>query len=329
MNRERIFALLIVILCSFSVIAGIILLSREEPKNTEFDTSRIKSMFPAKKDGIAVVNIYGEINFSPVSLPLSMMRGADSIVEQIDRFSKDSRVKAIILRINSPGGTVGATQEIFDAVTRAKQKGIKVVASLGDIAASGGYYIACASDRIVSNKGTITGSIGVLITSPNLNNLFKKYGITYNVIKSGAYKDTLAFWRDLTEEEQKLLQDTVNNVYEQFLFAVSGGRNIEVSKLRQIADGRIFSGEEAMESGLVDKLGGFDKAITIAAELSGIKGKPYIIRDISMPIEKIFEFLNPDSGNRFNQYLNTFPAPVKYIYSGSLTLENNIIQFQN
>ncbi|RMF94115.1 MAG: signal peptide peptidase SppA [Candidatus Schekmanbacteria bacterium] len=325
MTKERIFSIIIIVVSIFSVIAGIILLSRKVPEKTTFETSALKSVFPIKKDSIAVVNIYGEISFSPVSLPLSMMRGADAIVDQIDRFSKDSRVKAIILRINSPGGTVGATQEIFDAVIRAKQKGIKVVASLGDIAASGGYYIACACDRIISNKGTITGSIGVLITSPNLNSLFKKYGIKYNVIKSGAYKDTLAFWRDLTDEERKLLQNTVDNVYEQFLFAVAGGRNIEVSKLRKIADGRIFSGQEAMEAGLVDELGGFDKAVKVAAELAGIKGEPNLIRNVSIPLERLFEFFEKDSGNRFNRYLSSLPTPVKYLYSGNFDIDNNLI----
>ncbi len=329
MNKERVFSILIIILCTFSVIAGIILLSKKEPEKTTFDTSALKSLFPVKTESIAVVNIYGEINLSPVSLPLSMMRGADSVVDKIDRFSKDSRVKAIIIRINSPGGTVGATQEIFDAIIRAKQKGIKVVASLGDIAASGGYYVASACDKIVSNKGTITGSIGVIITSPNLNRLFEKYGIKYNVIKSGAFKDTLAFWRDLSDKERNLLQNTVNNVYEQFLFAVSGGRNIEVSKLRKIADGRIFSGEEAMEAGLVDELGGFDKAKTVAAELAGIKGELHIISDITLPIEQIFRFLDRDSGNSFNKYLNLNSSPVKYLYSESIGFKNSLIPFQN
>ena len=215
-------------------------------------------------DKIAVVDIKGVITSSR------------NIVEQIDNFKEDDDVKAIILRINSPGGGVGPSQEIYREVLRAKEKK-KIIASMESVAASGGYYVACASDVIVANPGTITGSIGVVMEFSNVEDLLKKIGLRSYVIKSGKHKDIGSPLREMTSEERSILQGVIDSVHSQFVRAVAEGRNMEERKVRQIADGRIFSGEQAKELGLVDRLGGLQDAIEIAAEMVGIEGKPAVI----------------------------------------------------
>jgi len=215
-------------------------------------------------DKIAVVDIKGVITSS---------RG---IVEQIEKLKEDSDVKAIILRINSPGGGVGPSQEIYREVLRAKEKK-KVITSMESVAASGGYYVACASDVIVANPGTITGSIGVEMEFSNVEDLLKKIGLRSYVIKSGKHKDIGSQLRKMTSEEKAILQSVIDSVHSQFVRAVAEGRNMEERKVRRIADGRIFSGEQAKELGLVDRLGSLQDAIEIAAEMIGIEGKPVVV----------------------------------------------------
>ncbi len=215
-------------------------------------------------DKIAVVDIKGVITSS---------RG---IVEQIERLKENNDVKAIILRINSPGGGVGPSQEIYREVLRAKEKK-KIIASMESVAASGGYYVACASDVIVANPGTITGSIGVVMEFSNVEDLLKKIGLRSYVIKSGKHKDIGSPLRNMTSEEKAILQGVIDSVHNQFVRAVAEGRDMEEGKVRQIADGRIFSGEQAKDLGLVDRLGSLQDAIEIAAEMIGIEGKPVVI----------------------------------------------------
>jgi protease-4 len=215
-------------------------------------------------DKIAVVDIKGVITSSR------------DIVEQIDTFKVDDDVKAIILRINSPGGGVGPSQEIYREVLSAKEKK-KVVASMESVAASGGYYVACASDLIVANPGTITGSIGVVMEFSNVEDLLKKIGLRSYVIKSGKHKDIGSPLRKMTPEERSILQGVIDSVHNQFIRAVAKGRDMKEEKVRQIADGRIFSGEQAKELGLVDRLGSLQDAIEIAAELIGVEGEPVVI----------------------------------------------------
>ncbi len=215
-------------------------------------------------DRIAVVDIKG------------MITSSRDIVEQIDNFKEDKNVKAIILRINSPGGGVGPSQEIYREVLRARQKK-KIIASMESVAASGGYYVACASDLIVANPGTITGSIGVVMEFSNVEDLLKKIGLRSYVIKSGKHKDIGSPLRKMSPEERSILQSVIDSVHDQFVRAVAEGRNMEEEKVREIADGRIFSGEQAKELGLVDRLGGLQDTIEIAAEMIGIEGKPVVI----------------------------------------------------
>jgi protease IV len=213
---------------------------------------------------IGVVEIAGQISDS------------GDIIEQLIEFNKDKHIKAVVLRINSPGGGVGASQEIYREVARVT-KTKKVIVSMGDTAASGGYYIAAAGDKIVANPGTITGSIGVIMSFYRIDELSKKIGLTLEVIKSGEFKDTGSSFRELTERERELMNGVVLNIQEQFIKAVAEGRKLPVDKVRKIADGRIFSGETAKDLGLVDELGNFQDAVNLAASLSGIKGEPTLV----------------------------------------------------
>ena len=215
-------------------------------------------------DKIAIVEIKGVITQS------------SEIIEEIQQYQEDEGVKAIILRIDSPGGGVGPAQEIHREILKIKTKK-KVFTSMGSVAASGGYYIACASDLIVANPGTITGSIGVVMEFTNLEELLKKIGVKGVVLKGGEYKDVGSPFREMTPDEKKIMQDVIDNVHQQFIRAVVEGRKLERSSVIKVADGRIFTGEQALELKLVDRMGNLQDAIDMAAEMVGIEGKPYVV----------------------------------------------------
>jgi protease-4 len=198
------------------------------------------------------------------------------VVEQLNQFGKDEAIKAVVLRIDSPGGGVASSQEIYAAVIDLKKKK-KVVASMGSLAASGGYMVACATDKIVANPGTMTGSISAVMHFANAEELLKKLGLKASVVKSGKFKDIGSPVREMTAEERTLIQELVDDIYDQFLDMVARDRNIPKENLRKIADGRIFTGRQAQKLGLVDYLGDMGYAITVAGEMSGIKGKPEVV----------------------------------------------------
>src|SRR5512136_1369062 len=215
-------------------------------------------------DKIAIVEIQGIIAQS------------SGIIEEIHEHLEDDRVKAIVLRIDSPGGGVGPSQEIHREILRIKSKK-KVITSMGSVAASGGYYIACASDLIVANPGTITGSIGVLMEFTNIEELFKKIGIKGVVLKSGKHKDIGSPFREMTPEDKRIVQDVIDNVHQQFVLAVAEGRKMDREKVMEVADGRILTGEQAKQIGLVDQIGNLQDAIDIVAKMVGIEGKPNVL----------------------------------------------------
>lgn len=197
-------------------------------------------------------------------------------VSEIKSYADDSSIKAIVLRVDSPGGAVAPSQEIYAEVKRAVEKK-KVVASMGSVAASGGYYVAAPATKIVANPGTITGSIGVIMEIPNIEGLMDKIGVKTDIIKSGKYKDLGSSTKELTPEERKLLQAVMDDVHEQFIQAVAEGRGMTFEEAAELSDGRIFSGEQAKELGLVDELGGLEDSIKLCARLAGIKGEPEVI----------------------------------------------------
>jgi protease-4 len=203
---------------------------------------------------------------------------AQTTIGDLKRFSENPLVKAIVLRIDSPGGGVVPSQEIHDAVKRVKNKSNKaIIASMGTVAASGGYYIAAATDRIIANPGTLTGSIGVIMEMANVEGLLKKIGVEGVVIKSGRYKDVGSPLRKMNEEERKLMQSVMDDVHQQFIQAVAEGRSLEISEVQPLADGRIFTGRQAKEARLVDELGDLDDAIRLAADIVGIEGEPKVL----------------------------------------------------
>lgn len=203
---------------------------------------------------------------------------AQSIVDDLKGFGADPLVKAIVLRIDSPGGGVAASQEIYNAIKRIRDQYRKtIVASMGTVAASGGYYIAVATDRILANPGTLTGSIGVIMQLANLEELLKKIGVQNIVIKSGRYKDVGSPFRPMREEDRRLLQSVMDDVHRQFIEAVADGRSMDVADVEPLADGRIFTGQQAKDILLIDELGDLEDAIRLAGDLSGIEGEPRVV----------------------------------------------------
>ncbi len=202
---------------------------------------------------------------------------ADGLVRALGEYREDASIRAVVLRINSPGGVVGPTQEIFAAVERLRGAGKPVVASLGAVAASGGYYVAVAADEVYANPGTLTGSIGVVMQLANIEGLLKKVGVEYVVVKSGAYKDVGNFARPMTPEERRILQTLLDDVYGQFVTAVAERRGLDRKAVLGFADGRIYSGRQAHKLNMVDKLGGLEDAIEAAARLAGLPEKPRVV----------------------------------------------------
>ncbi|SHK56258.1 signal peptide peptidase SppA [Thermocrinis minervae] len=191
-------------------------------------------------------------------------------VQKLEELRKDQSVKAIVLRVDSPGGSVGASQEIYRAVERVRKDGKPVVVSMGSVAASGGYYVSAPANYILANPGTITGSIGVIVQHIEYKQLLEKLGIKASAIKTGQFKDTLSPFRELTPQEREYLQKTIEDTYQQFLDAILRYRKIEKEKLLEVADGRILTGRQAKELGLVDDLGNIQDAIDKAKELAKV-----------------------------------------------------------
>lgn len=202
------------------------------------------------------------------------------IIDQLEKYRTNPSVKAIVLRINSPGGGVAPSQEIYEEILKTRQVNKKpIVASMGSVAASGGYYVASAADLIMANPGSITGSIGVLLQVPNISGLLQKIGVKSVVIKSGQHKDLASPTREMTDAERQILQGMLDDVHNQFIDVVAEGRQINRKKVEAMADGRIFSGREAQSLGLVDHLGNLQDAIDRAGTLAGIRGKPTVIQE--------------------------------------------------
>jgi protease-4 len=205
-----------------------------------------------------------------------MIMDSKDAIDEIKEYVKDPSIKALILRIDSPGGAVAPAQEIYEEVKKAVSKK-KVVVSMGTVAASGGYYIASSATKIIANPGTLTGSIGVIMEIPNIEGLMNKLGIKTEVVKSGRHKDIASVFRGIRKEEREILQGVLDNVHEQFIKAVAEGRRMPINDVKKIADGRIFTGEQALKKGLIDELGNLEDAINTAAKLAGIKGEPAIV----------------------------------------------------
>jgi protease IV len=276
--------------------------------------------FPSGSDRIAVIPVEGVINDEM----------AKTVTRHLKQYGGDSRVKAVLLRVDSPGGGVSASQEIYREVKRLKEeKKKKVVVSMASVAASGGYYIACPADKIFANPGTITGSIGVIAEWLNYKDLAEWAKLKPVVFKSGEFKDTGSPTRDLTEKEKQYFQGMIDELYAQFVGAVSEGRKgrgaegneLDEDRVRRLADGRIYTGESAKKYGLIDDIGNYEDAVKETAKLVGIKGEPQIITppkpregisilDLLLEMTKIKDI----SPTRLPQQLTDMDTSVRFKY---------------
>ncbi len=226
---------------------------------------------------IALIRVQGVITaggsgFSPFG---GQTAGSDAIVDQIERAASDKRIKAIVLRVNSPGGSAAASQEIYNALRKARKDGVKVVVSMADVAASGGYYISAPADKIYVNPATLTGSIGVIAMHQDLSGLLEKVGIEAETIKSGELKDMLSPFAPLSDDARTVMTRAIMQVYDQFVKAVAEGRSMSIEEVKSLADGRIYTGQQAVDNGLADELGGLSEALQGAMKLSGARSAAY------------------------------------------------------
>lgn len=241
-----------------------------------------------------------------------MILEVEDLIRDLKLYRENPQVKAVVIRINSPGGVVGPTQELHQALMRVREAGKPVVASLGSVAASGGYYTAVAADRIFANPGTLTGSIGVIMQMANVESLFKKVGVDYVVVKAGRYKDIGNFSRPMTPEERRVLQTLLDDVHAQFIDAVAAGRKLDRADVVKFADGRVFSGTQAKDLKMIDTLGSFEDAINEAAKLAGLRVPPAVIR----PSRRfsLFDLVRSQLGVRLDALNHALPTLKTLLY---------------
>jgi protease-4 len=312
MEKQRKITLAILIMLVLISIIAVVDISTRVEKKRSLPTGL--NMMP-NGPGVAIVRIDGPIELTGPAGLMGKPSGAESVVRRLADIEKDSNIKAVVIRINSPGGTVAATQEIYHRIFSLRKKNIIVVASMGDIAASGGYYIASACNHIVANYGTITGSIGVIALSPNLKNLMDKFGIKMNVIKSGKYKDILATHRDMSIEERALLQELIDLSYHKFVSDIALGRNMNQSDIYPIADGRVMSAQTALKYKLIDQLGTFEEAINKAKELAGLDSDAHVYEERLSPFNEIFSSINSlFTGHFFENRFTDTTYKIEYRY---------------
>jgi protease-4 len=271
---------------AFGILLAILWMAGRASKSRSIARESVR--FSSGSGNVGVVELLGPIYES------------ERIVKQFETFGEEKSVKAIVFRINSPGGLVAPAQEIYEAVRRVRDNGKPVVVSMGSVAASGGYYVACGADTIMSNPGTTTGSIGVLADFLNLQKLMDKLGIRYETVKSGKFKDTGSPHRELTADERVYLQSWIDDAYGQFVDVVVRERRLSRAAVMKLADGRVFTGRQAKALGLVDLLGDYRDAIRLAGKLGKIKGEPELIQWHSRRIT-LFDLLFQEAEGVFQQ----------------------------
>lgn len=232
-------------------------------------------MGPTGADRVALIRVEGVITSGRGSGDFfgGATAGAERIVKLLERFRKDKSAKSLVVRINSPGGSAAGSQEIYQGIMRVRHADKKVIVSMGDVAASGGYYVASAADKIYADPATLTGSIGVIMETVDLHELLSRVGISLGAVKSGKHKDIGSPSRPMTSEERKIVQALIDDVFDQFVADVSAGRKLPKEYVRKLADGRIYTGRQALELKLVDKTGTLEDALKAAALEAGIKGE--------------------------------------------------------
>ena len=255
-----------------------------------------KGSFFSPRERVGVVEIKG------------LLTDSRTVIKQLDRYRDDDSIKAIVLRINSPGGAVGPAQEILREVSKIRAKK-QIVASLGTVAASGGYYIASGANLIMANRGSVTGSIGVIMQFTNVEGLTKKIGVDFFNLKAGRYKDAGSPLRPMTPEDKAYLQGLLDNIYQQFLSDVAHNRKIPLAKMKTLAEGRIYTGEEAKQAGLVDEFGNLPDAIERAGRLGGIKGKVTAVYAEKEGFSLLRLLLGQETEDTLSQLALPYPEP--------------------
>lgn len=257
--------------------AGFVLLLFSAIRSLERDER--ETVVIGRGEKLAVIELKGDIE-SP-----------DDVVRQLKKYRDDKAIKGIVLRIDSPGGGVVASQEMYEEMRKTRDAGKPIVVSMGALAASGGYYVACGASKLVANRGTLTGSIGVIGEFVQLHEALNKLGIDVKTIKSGRLKDAGSPTQPMSKDAEKYFQSLMDDVHDQFIGVVAAERKLDHRKVVEIADGRVFTGEQALELGLVDTLGTFEDAVRIAADLAGIEGEPSLVREQARKrwwVERIF-----------------------------------------
>ena len=280
MDRKYL-ALTIVGLCLLSLILGVLKpVVKKEISTVPVVTTSVFDSVDTAGDRVALLNIDGVISSDLPASSWSNAFSTENFLSSLKKAQEDKKVKAILIRINSPGGTVAASQDIYEAILEVR-KDKPVVVSMADVAASGGYYVASAADRIVAQKGTMTGSIGVIFNFTDIAKLADKVGVTSNVIKSGKFKDSGSMYRKMSPEEQALFQSSIDMAYNQFIADITLGRvmrddkyktlrvDLKPDTLKKYADGRVFLGEEAHKLGFVDEIGSQAYAVSVASRMAG------------------------------------------------------------
>ncbi|MCL1865175.1 MAG: signal peptide peptidase SppA [Spirochaetes bacterium] len=297
MDKQRKIMTAILALLALIAVIAVIDISLKIDKKSKSD---LKLTLRDFGQGIEIVRVEGPIEMSDNTRAFGMSQGAEGVIKQLNDIEKNSNIKGVVVRINSPGGTVAATQEIYEKIWKLRKKNIITVASMGDVAASGGYYVASACNYIMANYGTITGSIGVISYSPNLKRLFDKLGIEMNVIKSGKYKDILSSHRDITPMEKTLIQEMIDQSYHKFVKDIALGRNMNQDDILPIADGRVMNGETALNNKLIDQLGTFEDAIIKAKELASLDPDAPVYEHNVSPFKEILESMKNIFFGRFS-----------------------------
>ncbi len=315
-KRGSLWAFLLLLAFCISAVCGVYLtvkpgMACSQEKKVDFSSLTLASSKKTSSGpGIAWIKVRGVIAEEDNQSPFSAPSSASYISKRIREAAKDNNVKAIVLDINSPGGTVASVQDIYSEIVSAKEQGKKVVALFRDVAASGAFYIAMAADQIVAEPGTITGSVGVIMQVGNVVGLFNKLGVQVTPITSGKYKDMGSAYRPMTEAEKTILQDMVDDTYSQFFAVVKAGRpNVTPSDLKEYTDGRVFTGQRAYNLGFIDKLGGEETARLLAGELAGLEDPKVITRKSEGLRELIFSFGSSMDSKNFSKQLQSVSTP--------------------
>ncbi|MCB1192571.1 MAG: signal peptide peptidase SppA [Leptospiraceae bacterium] len=308
----------IIVLSFLSIIVGLVNILYSSKTKLVPSVSQ-GDFFKDTQEGAALIKIEGEIHSGYSTYSTT---GADTILAKLREIEKKPGIKGILLQINSPGGTVGASQEIYEELMQLR-KNKKIVVTMKDMAASGGYYIASAADYIYAEPGTITGSIGVIAVSPEISGLLTHWNVKMRVYKEGKYKDILSMFRDSTEEEESMIQSLLSDTYKRFLSDVARGRNKSAEAVQEMAEGRIFSGEAALQKGLVDAIGGRREAVKKLSELCSYDGTIPILEEEESPFDKFLDIIGSSNVSFSKEKIlkSMYKSPVLVIFPYSIGLQ--------